>query len=83
MTKSPRVYKVGSNVTIEGKKHHVMIMDLLGENLEQKFQSMKRKFDLATCLHIAVQMVHRIKDVHDMRIIHRDIKPENLLINPK
>jgi serine/threonine protein kinase len=78
-TMVPKLHFVGDEKTDDGKMFHVMVMDLLGKSLEDRFQECKRKFDLKTVLHIAVQMIKLIKAVHDERIIHRDIKPDNFL----
>ena len=80
-TAVPNLHFVGDEKTEDGKMYHVMVMDLLGKSMEDLFQECRRKFDLKTVLHIAVQMIQRIKVVHEERIIHRDIKPENLVFD--
>jgi len=54
-------------------------MDLLGKSLEDLLKECRGKFNLKTVLHVAVQMIERIKVVHEERIIHRDIKPDNFM----
>ena len=76
----PQLYYIGTDKTNEKNQFHVMVMDMLGKSLEDLFQECRRKFDLRTTLHIAVQMIQRIKCVHEERIIHRDIKPDNFLV---
>jgi len=79
-THVPMLHFVGDEKTEDGKTYHVMVMDLLGKSLEDLFQECRRKFDLKTVLHIAIQMIDRIWKVHEERIIHRDIKPDNFLV---
>ena len=35
---------------------------------------------LASALKVGVQLIERLKDLHEMGYIHRDLKPENICI---
>ena len=58
--------------------YNVLIMELLGQNLDELASYCGGKFSIKTTLTIAVQALSRIKQIHENYIIHRDIKPDNL-----
>ncbi|KAM0929386.1 hypothetical protein ACQ4PT_001488 [Festuca glaucescens] len=58
----------------------VLVMDLLGPNLEELFDSCDRKLSLKTVLMLADQMIDRVECVHSNFFVHRDIKPQNFLM---
>ena len=62
----------------------IMVMELLGENLQKLLMnSPHKKFSLKTTLMLAIQILSRIKTLHENNYIHRDIKPENFTIGLK
>ncbi|PCH42511.1 kinase-like protein [Wolfiporia cocos MD-104 SS10] len=60
--------------------HNVLVIDLLGPNLEDLFDMCGRKFTIKTVCMAAKQMVTRVQAIHDKSLIYRDIKPDNFLI---
>ena len=71
----PKVYECSRD-----KNYTILIMDLLGDSLEKKFNECDRKFSLLTVLMIMEQLVTRIEFIHSKNLVHRDIKPENFLV---
>ena len=61
-------------------EYNAMVMDLLGQNLEDLYNYCAKNFTLKTIIMIIIQIIERLKHVHDNHYIHRDIKPENFLI---
>jgi len=61
-------------------EYNTMVMDLLGQNLEDLFSYCTRNFTLKTILLIAIEIIDRLRQVHENHYVHRDIKPENFLV---
>jgi serine/threonine protein kinase len=52
----------------------------LGKSLEDLFNLCGRKFSLKTVCVLGIEMIKKIKFVHDRNHIHRDIKPDNFMM---
>ena len=59
---------------------NILIMELLGQSLENLFQAQNKSFSIKTACMLGVQMIDRIEYVHSRKIIHRDIKPDNFVM---
>ena len=63
----------------ETPKFNVLVMELLGENLDTIFNSFNKKFELCTVLKIGYEILNLIEKIHNCGFIHRDIKPNNFM----
>ena len=59
---------------------NILIMELLGQSLENLFHAQNKSFSIKTACMLGVQMIDRIEFVHSRKIIHRDIKPDNFVM---
>nr|KAJ0206640.1 hypothetical protein LSAT_V11C500257770 [Lactuca sativa] len=60
--------------------HNIMVIDLLGPNLQELLHRCGGKFSLKTVLMLADQLIEAVEFMHDKGVVHRDIKTENLLM---
>jgi serine/threonine protein kinase len=74
----PKLYKF-----VKTNSKNLIIMELLGNSLEQLFNNNNRIFSIKTIFQIGYQMLQRIELLHCKGFIHRDMKPGNFLIGIK
>ncbi|MFA6972561.1 MAG: casein kinase 1 family protein [Gallionella sp.] len=70
----PQVYTIAKN-----SKVHLMVMELLGDDLETQYNKLGRVFTLAQIKYIGTQMISRVEYYHSQGTLHRDIKPDNFV----
>lgn len=56
------------------------MLQLLGKSLEQLYNINGKKISLKTTCILGIQMLERIKFIHENYHIHRDIKPDNFVM---
>ena len=60
------------------KQNYYMVMNLLGESLSA-IKEFFGELDIKETLLIGIQMVERIRMLHQHLLVHRDIKPDNFV----
>lgn len=60
-----------------------IVLELLGESLEDMLKKYNSIFSLNCVTLIALQIIKRLQNIHDMNYLHRDIKPSNIMIGRK
>lgn len=60
--------------------YNILIIEMLGPNLENLYNLCGRQFSLKTTCILAQELIKKMSYIHSRGIIHRDIKPENFLI---
>lgn len=76
-------FPIVKNYFLLDDSKEILIMSLLGSNLQRKLQECGGRFSLKTVLMIGYQAIERLEAVHSKGFVHRDIKPENFLIGFK
>ena len=57
----------------------ILVMDLLGKNLEELFTLCGQQLSVKTVLMLTDQMISAVQYMHMKNFIHNDIKPDNFL----
>lgn len=60
--------------------YNIMVMELLGQTIEDMFAAAWRKFSIKTVALVGVQILERLEFMHKKNVIHRDMKPENFIL---
>jgi len=72
----PKVYNF-----IQTSEYNILVMEMLGPSLENKFDNNDRKISLQCLFKVGLDMLELIRNFHRRGFIHRDIKPNNFLFN--
>ena len=61
------------------ESNYYMVLEMLGESLET-IKERRGNFSLPTVLQIGIQVLQRLRFLHEAGLVHRDVKPGNFLL---
>lgn len=64
---------------IETPKQNILIMQLLGKDLNELHKDNGCRFNMGTVLKLGISIITLLENLHKVGFIHRDIKPNNFL----
>ncbi len=70
----PDVYCYGND-----KHFNILVMELLNKTLEELLLYNGKAYALESVIRTGIQMVERLRHIHNLNLVHRDIKPENFM----
>ncbi len=70
----PKIYDI-----YETSDFNILVMELLGDSLDNKFNTLQKQFKFQTVLKLGVDIITLIEHIHRCGFIHRDIKPNNFM----
>jgi len=71
----PKIFWYGSE-----NNYNFLVMDYMGDSIENLFESHNKIFSLKTIIMISIDLLKILEYIHDNNIIHRDLKPDNIVI---
>lgn len=72
--KIPKIYDF-----LKSNEYNLLVMQCLGNNLDNWFEKYDKKFNLGTVLKLGYVITSMIENLHENGYIHRDIKPTNFM----
>nr|XP_027201368.1 casein kinase I-like [Dermatophagoides pteronyssinus] len=75
----PKFFEIFTTVC-KGEVYHVLVLELLSENLDAVFRSYGYNFTSHEVVFFVRQIVLLLKLVHGENYIHRDVKPQNFVL---
>lgn len=67
----------------EHEGYNYTVMELLGDTLHDLRKKANGKFSLSTVVAIGLQLLERLRNLHNAGFIHRDLKPQQFLVGKK
>ena len=71
----PKIHSCGYD-----SNYDLIIMELLGQSLNDLFKLKNKKFSIKTTCMLGIQMIDRIEYIHSLKIIHRNLKPNSFML---
>lgn len=65
---------------VHNSEQNLIVMDLMGINLAKARRCLEQKYSLKIAIHILIEMLTAIREVHERGFIHRDVKASNFVL---